>query len=77
MPVQRSVRLFRNGRNQAVRIPRDLELPGNEALIHREGEALIIVPKHPKSLLATLKKLKPITEQFPPIDELAIESVDL
>jgi len=52
-------------------------LPGNEALIHREGEALIIVPKHPKSLLATLKKLEPITEQFPPIDELAIESVDL
>lgn len=29
----RQVRLFRNGRNQAVRIPRKLELPGNEALL--------------------------------------------
>ena len=77
MPAQRSVRLFRNGRNQALRIPRDLELPGNEALIHREGQALIIVPKHPKSLLATLKNLEPLTEDFPPIDELPIEPVAL
>ena len=30
MSSQRSVRLFRNGRNQAVRIPRDLELPGTD-----------------------------------------------
>lgn len=25
--------LFRNGRNQAVRVPRDFELPGEEALL--------------------------------------------
>ena len=27
----RHVRLFKNGRSQAVRIPREFELPGNEA----------------------------------------------
>jgi antitoxin VapB len=37
----RHVRLFRNGRNQAIRIPRDLELPGEEAIIRREGARLI------------------------------------
>jgi hypothetical protein len=28
--VERHIRLFKNGRNQALRIPRDLELPGRE-----------------------------------------------
>lgn len=31
--TERHVRLFRNGRNQAVRIPREFELPGEEAII--------------------------------------------
>jgi len=35
MPERRHVRLFRNGRNQAVRIPVEFELPGDEAIMHR------------------------------------------
>lgn len=44
MSAQRRVKLFRNGRNQASRIPRDLELPGEEAILRKEGERLIIEP---------------------------------
>jgi antitoxin VapB len=33
MSEQRHVRLFRNGRNQAVRIPVEFELPGDEAIM--------------------------------------------
>ena len=40
----RPVRLFRNGRNQALRIPREFELPGDEAMISKEGDRLIIEP---------------------------------
>lgn len=32
MHTERHVRLFKNGRNQALRIPRDFELPGDEAI---------------------------------------------
>ena len=35
MGEERHVRLFRNGRSQAVRIPREFELPGNEATIRK------------------------------------------
>lgn len=42
MPSERQVRLFRNGRNQALRIPRDLELDADEAIIRRDGARLII-----------------------------------
>jgi antitoxin VapB len=38
MSEQKHVRLFRNGRNQAVRIPRESELPGDEAIMHRDGD---------------------------------------
>ena len=38
----RAVKLFRNGANQAVRIPKEFELPGTDALIHREGNKLVI-----------------------------------
>jgi len=41
---ERHVRLFRNGRNQALRIPREFELEADEALIRREGERLIVEP---------------------------------
>jgi antitoxin VapB len=75
----RSVKLFRNGANQAVRIPKEFELPGVDALIHREGDRLIIEPAKPKyekgsaaALLAVLDeiaKLGPIDEEFFNVDE--------
>ena len=74
---EQHVKLFRNGRNQAVRIPREFELPGNDAIMRREGERLIIEPAPPKSLLAVLDKLSPIQEKVPIIAELATEPVDL
>ena len=42
VPGDRHVRLFKNGRNQALRIPCEFELPGNEAILRKEGNRLII-----------------------------------
>jgi len=61
--------LFRNGRNQAVRIPRELELDAEEAIIRREDDRLIIEPIRKKGLLATLAALPPLDEDFPDVDE--------
>jgi len=66
---ERHVRLFRNGRNQALRIPREFELEGEEALIHKEGDRLIVEPIRKGKLLALLATLEPITEPFPDVDE--------
>ena len=66
---ERHVRLFRNGRNQALRIPREFELEGEEALIHKEGDRLIVEPIRKGRLLALLASLEPLTETFPDIDE--------
>jgi len=73
---ERHVKLFKNGRNQAVRIPREFELPGEDALIRKEGDRLIIEPTRPKSLLAVLSTLRPLDEKFPPIPELPVDPVE-
>ena len=69
MPEQRHVRLFRNGRNQAVRIPVEFELPGNEAIMHRDGDRLVIEPVRKRGLVALLKTMKPLKEDFPEIGD--------
>lgn len=77
MIPERHVKLFKNGRNQAVRIPREFELPGEDAIMRKEGERLIIEPAPPRSLLALLATLAPIEEEFPPIADPPPEPVDL
>jgi antitoxin VapB len=74
---ERPVKLFRNGRNQAVRIPREFELPGEDALMRKEGNRLIIEPAPPRSLLAVLATLEPVDEDFAPIEDVPPDSVDL
>jgi antitoxin VapB len=69
MTDRRHVRLFRNGRNQAVRIPVEFELPGDEAIIHRDGDRLVIEPVRKRGLIALLKAMKPLDEDFPAIDD--------
>ncbi len=75
----RQVRLFRNGANQAVRIPKEFELPGKEAVIRREGNRLILEPIQPRPAKGTaaamlwaleeIRKLGPCEDEFPDVDE--------
>ena len=77
MISERHVKLFKNGRNQAVRIPREFELPGEDAVMRKDGDRLIIEPAAPKSLLALLATLAPLDEEFPPIPDAAPDPVAL
>jgi antitoxin VapB len=78
MAIERKERLFRNGRNQAVRIPRDLELPGSEALLRKEGDRLVVEPMPRPSLLELLSTWGPLGEDFPAMDDLRpVEDVNL
>jgi antitoxin VapB len=70
MLTERHVRLFRNGRNQAIRIPREFELPGQEAIIRREGGRLVIEPVQRPSLLRFLATCTPAVQDFPALIDL-------
>ena len=75
MNKERHVRLFRNGRNQAVRIPREFELEGDEAILCKEGDRLILEPIRTGKLLSVLRALGPLKEPFPDIDD-SLPSLD-
>jgi len=69
METERHVRLFRNGRNQALRIPRDFELDGDEAIVRKDGDRLIVEPVRKGRLLALLPTLDTLDESFPDLNE--------
>jgi antitoxin VapB len=73
----RHAKLFKNGRSQAVRIPRDFEFEGNEVLMHREGQCIIIEPVSSGSLAELFAKWKPLDDGLPEIPDPAPEPVDI
>lgn len=68
MSATRRARLFRNNRSQAVRIPVEFEMPGEEVIIRRDGDRLIIEPVRAGTLLDLVAGWAPLDEPFPDID---------
>jgi antitoxin VapB len=76
----RHVRLFKNGRSQAVRIPREFELPGNEAILRREKSGRLVLESlsRPKlvDLLSTWTPLDQ-KDQLPEIEDRPAEPLEI
>jgi len=68
--TERHASLFRNGRNQAVRIPREFELEGTEVLVRKEGDSLILTPIRKNRLLELLASWEPLDEGLPEVHDL-------
>ena len=78
MDHKRHAKLFKNGRNQAVRIPREFEFSVDEVIMHKDGEHLIIEPSpRNRSLLELLATLQQIDEKFPLISDPPPDSVEI
>ena len=52
-------------------------MAGQDAIMHKEGDKLIIEPAPPKSLLAALATLQPLKERLIDIVDYPPEDVDL
>ena len=75
----RAVKLFRNGANQAVRIPREFEFAAQEVVMKKVGNTLVLEPvtlwpqrgsaAALRMALEEIKKLGPCGETFPDVDE--------
>lgn len=82
-PAKRTwtVKLERSGGDQIVRIPGEIALPGEEAVLRRDGESVVLVTKdqakHPLDLFAYLDALEPLAEEFERIPDAPPEPVKL
>jgi len=66
----REVKLFKNRRNQAIRIPVDFTFDVDRVRIHRDGAKLIVEPIHTNGLLALLDSWEPLEDDFPDIEDV-------
>jgi len=41
----KTAKLFKNGNSQAVRLPKEFRLPGDEVYIKKQGETIVLFPK--------------------------------
>jgi len=72
MPREREARIFRNGRNQAVRIPREFEFSSERVIMRKIGKRLILEPAPQRKLAEVLGDLSPLppNETLPDVDDL-------
>ena len=59
----KTAKIFRSGNSQAVRIPKEFQMEGDEVEIQRKGNALVLRPKK-KSWTSLIKSLEQFTEDF-------------
>jgi antitoxin VapB len=73
---KRHASLFRNGRNQAVCIPREFEMEGSEVLIRKDGDQLILTPVRRHRLRDLLASWVPLDDALPEVEDLPPQSRD-
>ena len=74
--TERHAALFRNGRNQAVRIPREFEMDGKEVLIRKDGDRLILTPISRNRLMELLASWGPLEEGLAEVEDTAPQNRD-
>jgi antitoxin VapB len=79
MMLARKVKVFRNGRSRAIRIPKEFDLPGDEVMLSQQkGGRLMVGPvKDTHSFLAFLATLEPLDEDIGEIEDLPPEDVNI
>jgi antitoxin VapB len=43
--VARTAKLFKNGRSQAVRLPKEFRFPGSQVYIEKRGDEVVLRPR--------------------------------
>ena len=61
-----------------MRIPRELEFPGDKVILHREDDRLIVEPiTRRRSLAEILPGLRPLTEDLPDTPDPPVRPEDV
>ena len=74
-----TARLFKNGRSQAVRLPKEFRFSGDEVFVRREGEAIILEPikrkAWPRGYWERLREMRPPADIQPM--NITLQDIDL
>ena len=73
--TRRVAKLFKNGRSQAVRIPKEFRFEGTEVYIEKDGDRVILSPKRESNWREFFEDPRTVSDDFSvePRDMLAEE----
>jgi len=80
---EQRVRVFKNGRSRAIRIPKEFEFEGDEVTLRQEADGrLTLVPDRkqlsPREIVEWLRSQPPLSEEdFPDIEDFPPPPVNL
>lgn len=57
-------KLFKNGRSQAVRIPKDFRFEGSEVYIEKDGDKVVLSPKKKSSWREFFEDVPRLSDDF-------------
>jgi antitoxin VapB len=77
LTVERRFKLLKIDGHQIVNIPPGFELLGEDVIIRKTGDRLIIEPAPKRDLIAFLDTLEPLDEEIPEIEDLPPRPVEL
>jgi antitoxin VapB len=83
MRAERHVRIFKNGRSRAVRIPKEFDIFGDEAVMREEEGRLVLEPLQDRAarlraLLDEWRREGPLApgEELAEVEDLPAEPID-
>jgi antitoxin VapB len=76
-PLHKGGRFAAYAEAQTWRISVKFELPGNEAILRREGDGLVIEPLPKRRLLDLLATWEPLEDEFPEIADEPVKPEDV
>lgn len=76
MNAVRHVRIFKNGRSRAVRIPKEFDVFGDDLVMRQDGDRVILERAQREELADILARLGPIEEPWPEVADPPPEPVD-
>ena len=59
-----TAKLFKNGRSQAVRLPREYSLPGDEVYVKKIDGVVMLIPKNEDPWQPLLDSLEKFSDDF-------------
>jgi antitoxin VapB len=65
----RHVKIVLKDGHRAVEIPEEFDFPGDEVIMRKVGDNIIISPRKKLGLFEWLATLEPLDEEFPDVDE--------
>lgn len=75
--LEKRAKLFKNGRSQAVRLPKEFRFEGTEVRIRRQGGGVLLEPVGPQVGAGDLDRVRKVLKTLGPLDPGFAAMVDV